>query len=163
MFWFEMPALVTTNTAADFLTYHQIYTIWGLPGSSVGRACDPCTKALSSLQQPGVGVRPVAICCMSPPLCLSSHCLSSLKLSCEYSHGKAKYQPHTHSWKLSRVLCKNICSVMLTNVETLQLQAVPSPPVPPSDLTSQSNMKCEKMAVTTLHITGKRRGTHRSN
>ena len=125
MFWFEMPALVTTNTAADFLTYHQIYTIWGLPGSSVGRACDPCTKALSSLQQPGVGVRPVAICCMSPPLCLSSHCLSSLKLSCEYSHGKAKYQPHTHSWKLSRVLCKNICSVMLTNVETLQLQAVP--------------------------------------
>lgn len=52
------------------------------PSSLAGRACNPFTEALPSSQQPRAAVWPVAIRYMSSPS-LSSHFLSSLKLSCQ--------------------------------------------------------------------------------
>lgn len=49
--------------------HHRVCT------NSVGRVCIPCTEALSSLQPPRLQVRPLALCCVSPPtlsLCLLS-------------------------------------------------------------------------------------------
>lgn len=43
----------------------------GCASNSVGRACEPCTEALPSLQWPWVWVRPVAICCVLSPCHIS--------------------------------------------------------------------------------------------
>lgn len=44
------------------------------PSSSVGRVCDPCTKALSSLQRPGVRVQPLPFAAYHPPSLIPISC-----------------------------------------------------------------------------------------
>ena len=50
------------------------------------------TDTWSSLQQLRVRDPPVVLCSMFSPLSLSSHSLSSLKLSCQHSHEKSRHR-----------------------------------------------------------------------
>lgn len=78
----EFPHLLLLKTAYTAAVINQKrfgVQLYITKNSSKGRACAPCTEAVSSLQRPRVRIRPLALCWLSSPslhLFLSSCFLS---------------------------------------------------------------------------------------